>query len=348
MPNSTIAKLEDIIGGRVCPNFFNTNPADINSNGIDPSPFLMLVHHSHSFTSIDPLRKFQSSLILPEGFPAHPHRGFITLTYCIKGGMIHRDSMGSKQAYGAQERHHGNVAQWLIAGAGMLHEEMWDVVHGKDGNGNDGDGLVSKQELFQLWVNLPAQHKMTNPRVTLLNTKTDTGNLDPNADDDETVAIPTVQTEESKTIILVGEYGNVRSEVETLSPMSILHVQINPNASWEMTLPDSFKTGILYMRTGSASSDSVEIGAHYTATLSPNGNTFRLTAGKDGADFMLLVGEPLYEPVQAQGSMVMNDPEEINVAYDDYSRGLMGRPWEHTLTDEEWDLHVSKFPSAYR
>ena len=92
----------------------------------------------------------------------------------------------------------------------------------------------------------------------------------------------------------------------------------------------------------------VEIGAHYTATLTPNGDTFQLTAGQDGADFMLLVGEPLYEPVQAQGSMVMNDPEEINVAYDDYQRGLMGRPWEHTLTDEEWELHSSKFPSVYK
>lgn len=360
MPYSTIAKLEDLIGGRVCPNFFDTKAVANN-----PSPFLMLVHHSHSFTSIDPLRKFQSSVILPEGFPAHPHRGFITLTYCIKGGMIHRDSLGCKQSYGAQERHQGNVAQWLIAGAGMLHEEMWDVVHGKDGKGDKGDGLVSKQELFQLWVNLPAQHKMTNPRVTLLNTNDNhnTGNLDPGTTgtndevgnlDHETVAIPMVQTEQSKTLILIGEYENVRSDVETLSPMSILHVQIQPNGSWQMTLPDSFKTGILYMRTGSASCSSSqesvenEIGAHYTATLTPYGNTFQLKAGQDGADFMLLVGEPLYEPVQAQGSMVMNDPEEINVAYDDYQRGLMGRPWEHTLTDEEWELHVSKFPSVYR
>ena len=115
MPNSTIAKLEDLIGGRVCPNFFDSTSVSTNN----PSPFLMLVHHSHSFTSIDPLRKFQSSVILPEGFPAHPHRGFITLTYCIKGGMIHRDSLGCKQSYGAQERHQGNVAQWLIAGGGM-------------------------------------------------------------------------------------------------------------------------------------------------------------------------------------------------------------------------------------
>ena len=355
MPNSTIAKLEDLIGGRVCPNFFDSSSTSTSATN-NPSPFLMLVHHSHSFTSIDPLRKFQSSVILPEGFPAHPHRGFITLTYCIKGGMIHRDSLGTKQSYGAQERHQGNVAQWLIAGAGMLHEEMWDVVHGKDNKGNKGDGLVSKQELFQLWVNLPAQHKMTNPRVTLLNTNDNdtTGTDDETGTDNagnldhETVAIPMVQTEQSKTLVLIGEYGNARSDVETLSPMSILHVQIEPKGSWQVTLPDSFKTGILYMRTGSASCSSQEIDAHYTATLTPNGDTFQLTAGEDGADFMLLVGEPLYEPVQAQGSMVMNDPEEINVAYDDYQRGLMGRPWEHTLTDEEWELHSSKFPSVYK
>ena len=68
----------------------------------------------------------------------------------------------------------------------------------------------------------------------------------------------------------------------------------------------------------------------------------------EGADFLLLAGEPLNEPVAAQGSMVMNSPEEINLAYRDYQSGRMGAPWSETLTDEEWMQHVAKFPSAYK
>jgi len=260
--------------------------------------------------------------------------------------MIHRDSLGTKQTYGAQPRHGGNVAQWLVAGAGMLHEEMWDIDYGKD-------GWASQQELFQLWVNLPSKDKMATPRLSLLNDHDHDNHHDSNGAEMDNISIPVMEKDNTKTLVLVGEYDNLRSSVETFSPMSILHVQMEPNASWSIALPSSYKTGIMYMRTGSAfcnteNADKQEIDAHYTATLTPYGGTFDVLAGDDGADFMLLVGEPLYEPVQAQGSMVMNSPEEINLAYNDYSRGKMGLPWDHKLTDEEWEMHVSKSPSVYK
>jgi len=72
---------ERVLGGSVCPNFFDPSAT---------SPFILLVHHNHKFISFDPIRPL-SSLILPEGFPAHPHRGFVTLTICLKGGLVHRD-----------------------------------------------------------------------------------------------------------------------------------------------------------------------------------------------------------------------------------------------------------------
>lgn len=332
LPNSTVAKLEDSFGGRVCPNFFE---------GMSTSPFIMLVHHKHSFASFDPIRYFQKQLILPEGFPAHPHRGFITLTYCINGGMIHRDSLGIKQTYGAESRHKGNVAQWLVAGAGLLHEEMWDIDH-------DKDGIFSNQELFQLWVNLPMGSKMESPRLSLLNVE------EKQSAEEGVVSIPTVETKDAKTIVLVGQYKDALSDVETFSPMSILHVQMNANSSWRMKLPPSYDTGIIYMRTGSAflpsesSNDKYEIESHYTANLSPYGENLDVEAGTDGADFMLLVGQNLREPFQAQGSMVMNTAEEINVAYNDYSLGKMGIPWDHKNSDTEWRDHIKNSPSIYR
>lgn len=343
-----IAKLEETFGGRVCPNFFQ---------GDETSPFIMLVHHVHSFASFDLLRYFQKQVILPEGFPAHPHRGFITLTYCIKGGMRHRDSLGHLQKYGAEARHGGCVAQWLVAGAGMLHEEMWDIDHGTD-------GAISKQELFQLWINLPAQYKMTNPRLSLLRTasseKVIKDNVERTTDADKedsstsgTVEIPIVEKNGTRTMVLVGEYDGVVSNLETYSLMSILHVQMGPNASWSMECPRTFRTAILYMRAGSAlipseDSDHQLMDAHHTVTLSSYGENLHISSEKDGADFMLLLGEPLFEPVQARGSMVMNTWDEIDAAYSDYASGKMGIPWNHELTNEAWLSHVKEAPSIYK
>ena len=102
-------KVMDTIGGRVV-------PMTLNSNSL--SPFLLLAHHCHSFTPNDPMRLI-TNLLLPEGFPAHPHSGFSTVTYCIDGGLNHRDSEGIKMSYGD-----GDV-QWMRAGKGVIHEEMW-------------------------------------------------------------------------------------------------------------------------------------------------------------------------------------------------------------------------------
>jgi len=120
---------EKFLGGSVCPNFFDPNLTN---------PFILLVHHNHKFLPFDPIRPL-SALLLPEGFPAHPHRGFITLTIVLKGGINHRDSIGVKQSYGRLEKHE-KFAQYLKTGSGMLHEEMWDI---------DGDGGVD-QELYQV------------------------------------------------------------------------------------------------------------------------------------------------------------------------------------------------------
>jgi redox-sensitive bicupin YhaK (pirin superfamily) len=129
------------IGGRVVPMFLSS---------LELSPFLLLVHHTHSFTKYDPIRPL-TNLIVPEGFPAHPHSGFSTVTYCLKGGLRHRDSEGIKMSYG-----NGDV-QWMRAGRGTIHEEMWDV---KDSN------FFEQIEIFQLWVNLPSNKKGFPPKVT--------------------------------------------------------------------------------------------------------------------------------------------------------------------------------------
>jgi len=199
---------------------------------------------------------------------------------------------------------------------------------------------------------------------------------------------PTVKTNNGKVItrVLVGGYKNgddssnsngeqyyYSSNVPLESPMSILHVTMEPYMSWSMVdIPPSFKTAIIYMRRGSVAinaaggddsdeyssisgvsdgSDSKngnEIPAHYTAYLTPQGNELSLMSGIEGGDFMLLMGEPINEPVQARGSMVMNSIDGIDQAYNDYAMGYMGRPWDNNLSDDEWRDHVEKYPSIYR
>merc|ERR1719327_2259291 len=153
------AFLEDRFGGRVCPMMLDKQ---------DDSPFLLMVHHRHSFNFLDPFRYLFRSVFMPEGFPAHPHRGFETVTYVLRGGLVHRDSFGVKKSYGAPPESDGSgehaAVQWMTAGRGLLHEEMWRT-------GDTWDS--TEQELFQIWVNLPASAKMVPPRMQMLREATE-------------------------------------------------------------------------------------------------------------------------------------------------------------------------------
>lgn len=337
------AKVEDAIGGRVCPNFYNPSLT---------SPFVMLVHHRHSFASFDPLRFIQKSFF-PEGFPAHPHRGFITVTYILSGGLVHRDSMGVKQVYGAEKQHGGKHTQWLMTGAGVLHEEMWDIK--PDGGGRNGflDFFQpSSQELYQLWLNVPANFKMNSPTVELLGGDDETPTVIEEGGivlTSEDITTTTPERKITRTTIVAGVHADHWGTVATFSDIAILHVRMDAGSIWKHKLPSSHKTSLIYMRRGSATIDDEPIPVHYTAYLESSGTELVVEADtKDGADFLFLAGRPLDEPFQAQGSIVMNYPDEIDRAYGDYQMLKMGAPWEHDMNDEDWKKHVEKHPSIYK
>lgn len=300
---------------------------------------------SAQFRALGYTEVWTKDFFFPEGFPAHPHRGFATLTYCLQGGMIHRDSMGVKQSYGAEKRHKGRTAQWLTAGAGMLHEEMWDV--GPDDNKWPLSFLQpSSQELYQIWVNLPSRDKMLDPTVKLMRVGLEGRS---HSKDDVTVAnMPSVTVDGTETIVVLGSYRGMKSDIVTSTPLDVLHIRMSPGSTWSHDFPDG-DTGIFYIRQG-----SVQVGkgtfveCHHTAYLSPRGSNLKVTAHEsDGADFMLLAGKPINERVVASGSMVMNTQDEIDRANADYQNGWMGSPWNQELTDLEWKDHIGKFPSIY-
>ena len=263
-----------------------------------------------------------------------PH--VILSTYFLRGGFLHRDSLGIKQTYGAEERHQGKHTQYLMTGAGLLHEEMYDIEA-------DNAFGVSGQELYQLWLNVPAAHKLDDPFVQLLGGEDETPTI---SDDDNQV----------ETIVLAGEYQGQASAARLFSDVSIFHVKLGKRAGststssksrWQYNLPASHATALLYLRTGSVTVDGEKIGPHNTVYFQSTGENL-VVESSEGADFMFLSGAPLYEPVAAQGSMVMNSAYEIIAAYTDYQAGKMGAPWEHTLSDKEWKEHNDKFPSIYR
>ncbi len=304
--NDWAAKLEDAVGGRVCPNFFQDTS----------SPFIMLVHHRHSFATLDPIRWFQAKFILPEGFPSHPHRGFTTLTYFLKGGFRHRDSLGIEQDYGSTMENH---SQWLFTGAGLLHEEMFSEDH-------------AQQELYQLWINVPSQKKLDPPDVRLLG---------------ETECPRIEIAGKSQTVVLAGDYHNQKSLAPIMSDLAIFHVRIEPGEMWSYDVPSSFETIVLYIRQGSCTIDGTDIAVHNTAYCEPIGKMLQVESVK-GVDFLLLAGAPMREPMAAQGSMVMNTQGQIEEAYRDYQLGFMGTPWDHQLSNDDWKRHVAKNPCRYQ
>ena len=332
------ANWEDAVGGRVCPNFFMPSSTD---------PFVLLVHHRHAFQNWDPIRYIQRTFF-PEGFPAHPHRGFITVTYCLKGGFFHRDSLGIKQAYGAEDRHKGKHVQWLTTGAGIQHEEMWDVSE-PDANDQGKWLWTSSQELYQIWLNLPAAQKMTHPDAQLLEKyAVDCSSMKPPSPPIDSTPIVTSGNGSIITTIVSGEHNGVRAPIECPTNAAIIRIQMKHSAPcWNHTIPSTHATAILYIRKGSVQIDDQRIPPHHTVYLTPGGEQLTIKALEGEADILLLSGEPLREPIASQGSMVMNTQEEINNAYADYQRGFMGMPWDHTLNDAEWREHVKQNPSMY-
>src|SRR6185503_17099703 len=240
-------------------------------------PFLLLDH----FASTDPA-DYQA------GFPLHPHRGIETVTYMLRGGIDHRDSIGNSGSIGP-----GDV-QWMTAGGGIMHEEMPQVRP----EGIDG---------FQLWVNLPAKLKMTRPRYQgVLSTE-----------------IPTVQIKHGVQVrVITGEAGGVKGPVgEIAADPTYLDVTVPVDASFTHEV-SSGHTAFAYLFEGEASfADDDQMISHTRLIVWSDGDFVRVTAGENGARFLLVSGKPLNEPIARYGPFVMNTREEIEQALSDLRRG---------------------------
>jgi hypothetical protein len=204
----------------------------------------------------------------------------------------------------------------------MLHEEMFD-------NTIRSWWKPTRQELYQLWLNVPISDKMNEPMTILLGGQQET---------------PLVQDATSRTLVLAGNFAEITAIAPIHSPL-----QIEPGGTWTYNNEVShFVTALLYIRKGNGlACTGTSIPVHSVAYFEQGiqdpivlQNTDRHTM----VDFLFLAGDPLREPCVSSGSMVMSNSFEINQAYFDYQRGIFGMPWSHKLSDVEWRKHVQANP----
>jgi quercetin 2,3-dioxygenase len=311
-------------------------------------PFLFCVHHldrypagngrlgpaapltgraiGQDFANVDGWNMYHGSQV--PGFPAHPHRGFETVTFVRRGLVDHADSLGAAARYGR-----GDV-QWLTAGAGIVHAEMFPVLDVDHPN---------TLELFQIWVNLPAADKMAPPHFSMFW-----------ADD-----VPVVDTGTGATVTVVaGSFGVPDGRVHTPpspppkswgarpeSDLAIWHVELAPGGTCTLPAavgPDTVRT--LYVFDPDPTPDGSVVEVEVAGTPLPAGTaavveaslptSLKAPAGASGAEqsrprhVLVLQGRPIAEPVARYGPFVMNDREGIEQAFEDYRRTQFGGwPW---------------------
>jgi hypothetical protein len=229
------------------------------------------------------------------GVDFHPHRGFETVTVVFKGGLEHRDTAGHSGKIGP-----GDV-QWMTAGSGVLHEEKHSAEFARRGGAF---------EMAQLWVNLPAKHKMSPPKYQEILKS----------------AIPTVSLpgEAGTARVIAGELLGARGPARTFTPVFVWDVRLKSGTRTLLPLPARSNAGFVVRRGRVRAGHGLAAGPGDLMLLARDGAALSLSADED-ADLLVIGGEPIDEPVVAYGPFVMNTPEEIDAAVRDYRAGKMGR-----------------------
>ena len=239
-------------------------------------PFLFLNHHG-------PQTYPPNNHGLP--FGPHPHRGFETVTFMVEGSLAHQDSSGAQSVVAD-----GGV-QWMTAGSGIVHSEL-----SPDSFKRDGGPL----EILQLWVNLPARLKFTDPAYIEV----------------PAAKIPEVQLAPGVTMRPVSGFG--RGPVSSLTGVALAMIQFQPGTRASLPAPAG-RNVLFYTVRGSLGIGDREVEEHYLAKLE-DGDSVDVVA-PDGALLLFGHADPIGEPMVAHGPFVMNTEQEIRDAFEAYRRG---------------------------
>lgn len=249
------------------------------------SPFLLL-------DEMGPVNWPPSAAI---GAPNHPHRGFETVTYLLRGRMNHADSAGN-----SGELNPGDV-QWMTAGRGVIHSELPHPDFYKTGGVMHG---------FQIWVNLPAADKMMQPRYQ-----------DVPAED-----IPVVSSQDELVTVRViaGQSLDQSAVIDTVIPITFLHMTLKPGGKFVQPIDKGLNV-MIYCFSGSLSIDQKTLNDGQLGLLN-DGDEVHLSVSdstKEDVNILFLAGPQIDEPIARYGPFVMNTEQEIMQAYADYNAGTL-------------------------
>ncbi|MGZ8764179.1 MAG: pirin family protein [Acidimicrobiia bacterium] len=294
-------------------------------------PFLFCVHHDDAyppgnddlgpdasldghelgadFAGVDGWRMYHGRVV--PGFPGHPHRGFETVTYVRRGVIDHSDSLGATARFG------GGDVQWLTAGRGIVHSEMFPLLDSTAPN---------PLELFQIWLNLPAADKMADPHFTMLW-----------SDDIPRVVATDAAGRVTEIDLVAGALAGAEPPRPPPSSwaarpegdVSIWAIRMEPHATW--TLPPAAGAATVRTLFGFVG-EGFDVDGHAigpdTGVVVRCDEPVVLTAGDAAVEILVLQGRPIGEPVERYGPFVMNDRAGIEAAFADYrSTGFGGWPW---------------------
>lgn len=234
----------------------------------------------------------------PRGVGQHPHRGFETVTIVYDGEVSHRDSTGGGGTIGP-----GDV-QWMTAAGGIIHEEFHSPGFTKTGG---------PFRMVQLWVNLPARDKMSQPQYQAI-----TSDQIPSAG---------FADGHGRARVIAGDFDGTRGPATTFTPVNLWDVRLDAGAAAELPLPEGHNAMIAVL-AGQVTIDGKAIGEAEIARLSSDGEGVRVQAEGDSI-LLVMSGEPIDEPVVGYGPFVMNTEDEIRQAIDDFNSGRFSRVEQH-------------------
>jgi redox-sensitive bicupin YhaK (pirin superfamily) len=321
------------------------NVAPLSGRWQTQDPFLFCVHHidtypkgndrlgpdaslagrniGQDFEGKDGWRMYHGDVVA--GFPQHPHRGFETVTIVRDGYIDHSDSLGATARFGM-----GDV-QWLTAGSGVVHSEMFPLLDQQGPN---------RLELFQLWLNLPAKNKLADPYFTMFWDK----------------HIPRKHYAEAKGLTtVVTVIAGALDDIQPLTPpphswgadpqadLAIWSIAMEDGASW--TMPPARSAAVnrtLHQFAGRGLSvGGRDVPGPAAVQIAPD-QAVAIAATNGPVEILLLQGRPLGEPVAQYGPFVMNTREQLEQAFADYRRTQFGG-WPFTANDPVFPRDAGRF-----
>jgi len=274
------------------------------------------------FIPKDGFRMYHGSMV--PGFPYHPHRGFETITIAVEGVIDHSDS------YGGAGRFKDGDVQWMTAGKGIQHSEMFPLLY------SDKDNPF---ELFQIWLNLPKKNKFVEPHYKMLWKET----------------IPVIRSKDengkvTEINVIAGSLNKIEAPdptpdswaADTQNEVAVYTVKMEAGATWAM--PDAtagVHRNLYFYKGDTISIDNQTINENSQIALNPKVET-KITNGGEDASFLFLQGKPIEEPVAQYGPFVMNTEQEIRDTIAEYQKTQFGG-WPWPMKEQVWDKMKGRF-----